>query len=115
MSMDEALLRTRLSRGRSAPSADISEDGLARDWTLSAEDLAEIAHARGPDHRRRFALQLCMLRNHGRFLDDYRQAPLKIVNHLHANWTCRRCCSSTARAGRRRNARRNCASAAISD
>jgi len=82
MSMDEALLRTRLSRGRSAPSADISEDGLARDWTLSAEDLAEIAHARGPDHRRRFALQLCMLRNHGRFLDDYRQAPLKIVNHL---------------------------------
>ena len=32
--------------------------------------------------RRRFALQLCMLRTHGRFLDDYRHAPIKIVNHL---------------------------------
>jgi TnpA family transposase len=37
---------------------------------------------RGADHKRRYALQLCMLRTHGRFLDDYRQAPLRIVNHL---------------------------------
>ena len=29
-----------------------------------------------------FALQLCVLRAYGRFLDDYRQAPIKIVNHL---------------------------------
>jgi len=79
MSTDDNRLR---ARGRGAPAADISEDDLVRDWTLSAEDVVEIAHARGPDHRRRFALQLCMLRNQGRFLDDYRQAPLKIVNHL---------------------------------
>jgi hypothetical protein len=44
--------------------------------------LAEIAQCRGADHRRRFALQLCTLRAYGRFLDDYRQAPLKIVSHL---------------------------------
>src|SRR5689334_19085917 len=61
---------------------DPSEDELARHWTLSSADLAEVAQCRGDDHRRRFALQLCMLRAYGRFLDDYRQAPLKIVSHL---------------------------------
>ena len=40
------------------PPADPSEDELARHWTLSSADFAEIAHCRGPDHRRRFALQL---------------------------------------------------------
>ena len=61
---------------------DPSEDDLARDWSLTPDDLALVATCRGPDHRRRFALQLCMLRVHGRFLDDYRQAPVKIINHL---------------------------------
>jgi TnpA family transposase len=61
---------------------DPSEDELARHWSLTPADLAVIAECRGPDHRRRFAVQLCMLRAHGRFLDDYRQAPIKIVNHL---------------------------------
>ena len=62
--------------------AEPSEDDLARHWSLTSADLAEIARCRGADHRRRFALQLCMLRAHGRFLDDYRHAPLRIVNHL---------------------------------
>jgi hypothetical protein len=59
-----------------------SEDELARNWNLTPADLAEISRCRGDDHRRRFALQLCMLRAYGRFLDDYRRAPLRIVNHL---------------------------------
>jgi hypothetical protein len=71
----------RIGRG-GTPAADPSEDELARHWTLSPEDLAEVAQCRGPDHRRRFALQLCMLRAYGCYLDDYRQAPLKIVSHL---------------------------------
>jgi TnpA family transposase len=62
--------------------ADPSEDELARHWSLSPADLREVSCCRGADHKRRFALQLCMLRAHGRFLDDYRQAPLRIVNHL---------------------------------
>jgi TnpA family transposase len=62
--------------------ADPSEDELARYWSLTSADLAVIAECRGPDNRRRFALQLCMLRAHGRFLDDYQHAPIKIVNHL---------------------------------
>ena len=63
-------------------SLDPSEDEVARHWSLTPADLAVIAECRGPDHRRRFAVQLCMLRAHGRFLDDYRRAPIKIVNHL---------------------------------
>ena len=59
--------------------AEPSEDDLARHWSLTSADLAEIARCRGADHRRRFALQLCMLRAHGRFLDDYRHAPLRII------------------------------------
>jgi hypothetical protein len=62
--------------------ADPSEDELARHWSLTPADLAVIAECRGADHHRRFALQLCMLRVHGYFLDDYRHAPIKIVNHL---------------------------------
>ena len=62
--------------------AEPSEDELARNWSLTPADLIEIGRCRGDDHRRRFALQLCMLRTHGRFLEDYRQAPLRIVNHL---------------------------------
>jgi len=61
---------------------DPSEDDLARHWSLTPADLAAIAGCRGPDQRRRFALQLCVMRLHGRFLDDYRHAPIKIVNHL---------------------------------
>ncbi|MGE5602589.1 MAG: DUF4158 domain-containing protein, partial [Nitrososphaerales archaeon] len=59
-----------------------TEDELARHWSLTPADLIEIGRCRGDDHRRRFALQLCMLRTYGRFLEDYRQAPLRIVNHL---------------------------------
>jgi hypothetical protein len=62
--------------------ADPSEDELARHWSLTPADLAVIAECRGADHHRRFALQLCMLRARGYFLDDYRHAPIKIVNHL---------------------------------
>ena len=69
-------------RQRVALPGELAEDELARHWSLSPEDLIEIRRCRGADHRRRFALQLCLLRAYGRFLDDYRQAPSRIVNHL---------------------------------
>src|SRR5271166_3374643 len=81
MSTDDDLARAR-TRHPSLLPTDPSEDELARHWTLTSDDLAEVAQCRGADHRRRFALQLCTLRAYGRFLDDYRQAPLKIVSHL---------------------------------
>jgi TnpA family transposase len=82
MSIDDELRQTARRRRRIALPAEPSEDELARNWSLTPADLAEIDHCRGDDHRRRYALQLCMLRTYGRFLDDYRQAPLRIVNHL---------------------------------
>jgi hypothetical protein len=82
MSTDNPSAATAQTRRRTAMPADPSEDELARNWSLTPTDLAAIAACRGADQRRRFALQLCMLRTHGRFLDDYRHAPIKIVNHL---------------------------------
>jgi len=79
--MDDLPDAETLHRRRPA-SADPDEDELARRWSLTPADLAAAAECRGGDHRRRFAVQLCWLRAHGRFLDDYRQAPVKIVNHL---------------------------------
>ena len=66
MSTDDDLARAR-TRHHSLLPADPSEDELARHWTLTSDDLAEIAQCRGADHRRRFALQLCTLRAGSRF------------------------------------------------
>jgi len=61
---------------------DPSEEELARGWTLSEDDRTEVLHCRGDGNRRRFALQLCVLRQHGRFLDRYGDVPVRILNHL---------------------------------
>lgn len=61
-----------------------SDDELVRDWTLSPEDLVEVRRCRGAVNRHRFALQLCALRNFGRFVRNYESVPIRIVNHLGA-------------------------------
>ena len=71
----------RRQRGPSLPE-DPSEEELARDWTLSDADRAEVQRCRGDDNRRRFAAQLCVLRQHGRFLEQYGDVPVRILNHL---------------------------------
>ena len=65
-----------------ALSEDPSEEELARDWTLSEADRAEGLRCRGDDNRRRLALQLCVPRQYGRFLDRYQDVPVRILNHL---------------------------------
>lgn len=62
-------------------SEDPGEEALARDWTLSAEDLAEIRRCRAPYPKLHFAVQLCCLRKYGTYLDRLR-VPLKIINHI---------------------------------
>jgi Domain of unknown function (DUF4158) len=75
---------TTQTRRRMAVPADPSEDELARHWSLTPAELAVIAECRGADHQRRFALQLCMLRAHGFFLDDYRsKRPGRLVPAPH--------------------------------
>jgi len=41
--------------------ADPTDDDLASDWTLRAPDLGEVRRCDG-EEKRRFALQLCMVR-----------------------------------------------------
>ena len=82
MSTDDSQVAAPQARRRLPIPVNPSEDELAQHWSLTPADLAVIAECRSSDHRRRFALQLCVMRTHGCFLDDYRHAPIKIVNHL---------------------------------
>jgi hypothetical protein len=61
---------------------DPSEEELARDWTRSEADRVEVLRCRGDDNRRRFALQLCVVRQYGRFVDRYSSVSVRILNHL---------------------------------
>ena len=61
---------------------DPSPEDLAQAWTLSDRDRAEVLRCRGDAQRRRFAVQLCTLRLHGRFLPEAVAAPVAITNHL---------------------------------
>lgn len=62
---------------------DPTDEELARDWTLTSADLAEVAKCRGDEKRHSFALQLCTLRRYGCFLgNDFSQVPVRIVNHV---------------------------------
>src|SRR5215470_6782488 len=61
---------------------DPSPEELAQYWTLSLQDKHEVCKCRGEAQRRRFAVQLCMLRTYGRFLPKAVPAPTAITNHL---------------------------------
>lgn len=64
--------------------ADLTDEELAQDWTLSRRDLVEIRRSRGADNRLGFALQLCAVRQRGRFLTPKacQEVPLRVINHL---------------------------------
>ncbi len=74
--------------GRPVSGAVLPEDPdveeLARDWTLTEADIGEVLLCRGMDNCLRFALQLCVLRLFGRFLEEYDDPPVRIVNHFAA-------------------------------
>jgi hypothetical protein len=59
-----------------------SDEALAFDWTLSARDLAFILTHRGPENLCRLAVQLCVLRKHGRFLTSYTHVSPGILGYL---------------------------------
>lgn len=84
--MSNAARITRMSERRRQSGLTLpeepGEEELARDWTLSEADRMEVLRCRGDDNRRRFAVQLCVLRRHGRFVDRYADVPVRIVNHL---------------------------------
>ncbi|HYQ92532.1 MAG TPA: DUF4158 domain-containing protein [Candidatus Competibacteraceae bacterium] len=55
---------------------------LAFEWTLSPQDLRLVLAHRGPENQLRFAVQLCVLRKHGRFLTDYSRVPPRVLGYL---------------------------------
>ena len=57
---------------------------LAQDWTLSGTDTGEVLLCRGTDNCLRFTSQFSVLRRFGRFLEEYDDPPVRIVNHLAA-------------------------------
>ena len=59
-----------------------SEEELAFDWTLSERDIRLILTHRGPENLCRFAIQLCVLRQHGRFLTSYAHLAPVILEYL---------------------------------
>ena len=77
----ESATRRRRPKDISLPE-DPSENELAVDWGLSIADHLEVARCRGDLNRLRFAVQLCVLRKHCRFLESYSQVPVRIINHL---------------------------------
>jgi TnpA family transposase len=80
---DKDEVRSRLISGVVLPEEPGIEE-LARDWMLTEPDLHEVLLCRGTDNCLRFALQLCVLRRFGRFLEEYDDPPVRIVNHLAA-------------------------------
>jgi Domain of unknown function (DUF4158) len=77
-----SILTPKQRRSAIALPVDPSEEELARDWTLSHADKAEILRCRTGGHRLSFAIQLCVLRVHGRFLADFDGVGVRITNHL---------------------------------
>ena len=59
-----------------------SDDELAFDWTLSMRDLEFILAHRGPENLCRLAVQLCVLRKYGRFLNSYTHVSPGILGYL---------------------------------
>ncbi len=74
--------RLQLRSNRITLPVDPTDEELARDWRLSQEDKNEVARCRSDDKRRRFAIQLCVLRKYGCLLDEYKSVPVRIINHL---------------------------------
>ncbi len=56
------------------------EERLVADWTLTLEDMFEVEKCRGEFNRRWFAVQLCYLKNNGRFLEEFTDFPIKTIN-----------------------------------
>lgn len=79
---DERILTIRRRRASVDLPTDPTDEELTRDWTLGESDLRESLRCRGDGHRLWFALQLCVLRQHGRFLSAETAPPMRIVNHL---------------------------------
>ena len=79
---DSAVLQHKTTSPAVTIPSEPSTEELAFDWTLSEKDIQLVLKHRGVENVCRFAVQLCVLKNHGRFLSDYLQIPSVILGYL---------------------------------
>ena len=80
MANEELLSRQQQYRSMKL-SDDFSDEEMARDWTLSESDKAEIAKYR-KNARLWMAVQLCTIRLYGRFIHQTHDVSTRILNYL---------------------------------
>jgi len=61
---------------------NLSKEDLAFDWSLSKKDIELVLSHRGNENLCRFAIQLCILRKHGRFLSNYSGVPPCVLSYI---------------------------------
>lgn len=69
----------------------LSEEEIARYWTLSDKDKVELAQYR-KDYRLFIAIQLCAVRLYGRFLINCNELSSQLTNYLRVMWKNRQKC-----------------------
>ena len=61
----------------------MNEEKLLLKWLLSAEDIDFITEkSRGTANRLKYGAQICHLSNRGRFIENWSEIPITILNHL---------------------------------
>ena len=77
-----AVLRHKAATPAVPVSCQPTPEELAFDWTLSPQDIRRVLKHRGHENVLRFAVQLCVLKKHGRFLSDYARVPPTVLGYL---------------------------------
>lgn len=61
----------------------MNDDKLLLEWFLSTEDIDFITQrSRGIENRLKYGVQICYLRNKGRFIESWSEINLTVLNHL---------------------------------
>ena len=61
----------------------MNDERLLLDWFLSAEDIEFVTKkSRGTTNRLKYAVQICYLKQTGRFINNYTEISVSILNHL---------------------------------
>ena len=61
----------------------MNEEKILLEWLLSSEEIEFIIEkSRGVENRLKYAVQICHLRIKGRFVEDWEEITINILNHL---------------------------------
>ena len=61
----------------------MNEEKIIIEWLLTVEEREFVVNkSRGAENRLKYAAQLCHLKLKGRFIEDWSEVSIKILNHL---------------------------------